>query len=283
VNESNRCQCQPASAVRSQTRVRSQRVRTGGALLVLSMLVGNFALAESAALTAAQIAERAVRTDTLSWPGAQTRIRMLLIETDGKKRERSMDVVGRKKDGNYQSLVRFLAPQEIAGTAFLMLQRGKDEAEQYIYLPAMKRTRRIAGRERSGNFMGSDFTYADMQGIDTRAAKHARLPDEKLGTDDCYVIDSTISAADSAYGKIVTWVRKTDYIALRTRFHDRSGKLLKTLYSRRVKTVEGSPVVVEARMQNEQSAHATEFFIDSIERRDNLPDSQFTPGALEHL
>jgi hypothetical protein len=254
-------------------------------LFALSALVNvPLAQAEGGSLSAAQIAERAVRADTSNWSGAKTRVRMSITEADGKVKERSLDVTGRKKDGLYQSLVRFLAPADVAGTAFLMLERGKDESEQYIYLPAMKRTRRIAGRERDGNFMGSDFTYADMQGVDLKASNHTRQADEKLGADNCYVIESVMGAqAKLAYGKVVTWVRQSDFIALRTKFYDRSGKLIKTLYTRRVKNVDGTPVVVEARMQSDLTSHVTDIFVDSIERKDDLPDAQFTPGALEHL
>jgi hypothetical protein len=234
--------------------------------------------------TAQEIADRAVRPDTNNWAGAKTRMRMVLSEEGGKTKERSMEIVGRKKDGRYQSLVRFIGPAEVAGTAFLMLDKGNDEAEQYIYLPGLKRTRRIAGRERDGSFMGSDFTYADMQGMSSKDATHKRLADEKVGSDDCYLLESTISPkAGLAYGKVLSWVRKSDYVALRTKFYDPAGKHAKTLYVRRMKTIDGGLVVTEARMQHEQKQHATEVFVDAIERKEDLPDSQFTPAALEHL
>lgn len=235
-------------------------------------------------LTAGAIASKVVRTDAFSWEGARTRVRMVLIDASGSQQERSMDIMGRRNQGLFQTLVRFASPQDIAGTAFLMLERGKDQSEQYIYLPGLKRTRRIAGREREGSFMGSDFTYADMQRVDERYATHKRLPDEKLGNDTVYVLESTLSPeAPVAYGKVTTWVRKTDFIALRTRFFDRKDQLVKTLYSRRVREVEGKPVVVEARMQNQQTNHITDLFIDSIEKKNDLSDANFTPAALEHM
>jgi hypothetical protein len=252
-------------------------------VVTLCVLAGS-AHADIGTLTAEQIAERTVRPDALTWNGGRARVRMVLTDSEGKSRERGMEIVGREKDGSYQSLVRFLQPADVAGTAFLMLERGKDDSEQYIYLPGIKRTRRIAGRERDSSFMGSDFTYADMQGVDSKQAKHARRADEKVGSESCYVIESTIDPSlKVTYGKVVTWVRQSDFIALRTKFYDHTGKLAKTLYARRIKTVDGKLVVVEARMQNEQASHATDIFIDSVERRDDLPDSQFTPSALEHL
>ena len=255
-----------------------------GLALVAALVQTELARADDSQLSADDIAAKIVRSDAFSWEGARTKVRMVLVEAGGDKKERVMDVMGRRKEGLFQTLVRFSAPQDIAGTAFLMLERGKDSSEQYIYLPGLKRTRRIVGREREGSFMGSDFTYADMQRVDAKYSKHKRLPDEKFGNDDVYVIESTLSAdAPVNYGKVTTWIRKTDYIALRTRFYDRSGKLAKTLYSRRVREVEGKPVVVEARMQNQANNHVTDLFIDSIERRDDMSDATFTPAALEHL
>jgi Outer membrane lipoprotein-sorting protein len=252
--------------------------------LLLTGPVSQLRADDDGALSADQIATKIVSTDAFAWEGARTRVRMLLTEANGDKRDRAMDVTGRRKDGLFQTLVRFAAPADIAGTAFLMLERGKEQSEQYIYLPGLKRTRRIVGREREGSFMGSDFSYADMQKIDARHAKHKRLPDEKIGNDSVYVVESTLDAdAPVSYGKITTWIRKTDFIALRTRFFDRSGQLVKTLYTRRVREIDGKPVVVEARMQNQQSNHVTDLFIDSVERRDDLSDANFTPAALEHM
>jgi hypothetical protein len=251
------------------------------ALALVSQL--HAARADDAALSADAIASKVVRSDTFSWEGARTKVRMVLIEAGGEKRERAMEVVGRRNQGLSQTRVRFSSPQDIAGTAFLMLERSKDQSEQYIYLPGLKRTRRIVGREREGSFMGSDFSYADMQRVDERYAKHKRLPDEKLGNDAVYVLESTLSAdAPVAYSKVVTWIRKHDFVALRTRFHDRTGKLLKTLYTRRVRDIEGKPVIVEARMQN-QNNHITDLYVDTIEQRADLSDADFTPAALEHM
>jgi hypothetical protein len=250
----------------------------------LCLLLVVTAFAQAGEPTADEIARRLVRSDAFSWEGARTHVRMLLNEENGQSRERVMDILGRRKNGLFQTLVRFLSPQDIAGTAFLMLERDKETSEQYIYLPGLKRTRRIVGREREGSFMGSDFTYTDMQRIDSRYATNKRLPDEALSGEAAYVLESTLHAdAPSSYGRVMTWVRKSDYVALRTRFYDKQDKLVKTLYTRKVKQIDGKPVVVDARMQSQLSKHSTDLFIDSVERRDDLSDASFTPAALEHL
>lgn len=234
--------------------------------------------------SADEIARRTLRADAFSWEGSKVRLRLTLIGADGRRSERRMEVLGRRAGEGLQTVIRFLAPADIAGTAFLTIERKGGAAEQYIYLSGLKRTRRIVGREREGSFMGSDFSYADMQRIDPEHVKNSRLPDENLGSDVCYLLESRIAdSAGAPYAKIATWVRKSDFVALRTRFHDRTGKLVKTLYARRVEERDGKPVVVEARMQTAATNHATELLIESIERRDDLTDGMFTPAALEHM
>lgn len=241
------------------------------------------ASADGDKLSADEIARRTLRADAFGWEGAKTQLRMVLIAKDGKRQERSMEVVARKHKGLLQTRVRFSAPHELAGTAFLMREQAGGASEQYVYLSGLKRTRRIVGREREGSFMGSDFTYADMQRVEPKYAHEQRKPDESVGDAPTYVIESNIDAASgSPYAKIVTWVRKSDFVALRTRFFDKAGKLVKTLYARKVRDLEGKPVVVEARMQSE-NGHVTELFIDSMERRNDLSDALFTPGALERM
>jgi hypothetical protein len=249
--------------------------------LSISSWAGSQRASAADAPTADEIASRTSRADIFGWDGAKTRVRMVLVSTDGKRQERSMEVLSRLQEGLTQTMVRFFTPEELAGTAFLVREQKGGDSEQYIYLSGLKRTRRISGREREGSFMGSDFTYADIERADLKRHTNTRLPDEKLGDAPTYVLESKVKDPTSTYAKLVTWVRKTDMVAMRTRFFDKQGKLLKTLYARKVKEIEGKPVVVEARMQSE-NGHATEMFVDSMERKDELPDSMFTPNALEH-
>jgi hypothetical protein len=231
--------------------------------------------------TANDIAARLVRGNGFSWEGARTRLRMVLIETNGQRSERTLEVVGRRRQGLLETKVSFLTPSDVAGTRFLTLEKQGGGSEQYIYLPGLKRTRRVVGREREGSFMGSDFTNGDLQKKDDKGAKHEKLPDEQIRSEPTYVIESTPGSADAAgYAKVRTWVRKTDFVALKTSFFDASGKVSKTLYVGRIKDVEGRPTVVEARMQSE-NGHATDLVVDSLERRDDLPDAEFSPTSLE--
>jgi len=244
-------------------------------------LYASQAVAEDA-LGAEDIAQRIVRGNGFTWEGAKTKLRMIVAEPNGDKKEREMEVLGRRHEGRLQTKVTFLSPQDSAGTKFLTVEKSGGGTEQHIYLPAYKRTRRVVGREREGSFMGSDFTYSDLVRKDDQGTKHKKLPDESIGADATYVLESTPGSVEEAgYSKIKTWVRKTDFVPLRTQFFDASGKLKKTLYVREIGKLEGKPVVKKALMKSE-NGHATELIIDDVQPRNDLPDSDFSPTSLEH-
>jgi len=261
--------------------MKSSIVRVLCLLGLATAVLGLATPAWAESLTAEQVAGRIVRGNGFTWDGAKTRLRMVLVDAKGAKKERALDVVGRRKEGRVESVARFLSPSEVAGTTFLMVEKKGGASEQHVYLPGLKRTRRIVGREREGSFMGSDFTYRDLSPKEDPGAKHKLLPEEKIGSDATYVLETIPgSAKETGYSKIVTWVRKTDFVPLRTRFFDPSGKEKKTLFVKKIRELKGKPVVVEARMQA-ANGHATELVVDSLEEKEDLPDSMFSPTALE--
>ena len=253
-------------------------------LFLLTLTTFNGARASAQAdLTAEQIVDRSLKQDAFGWDEAETTVRMTLVDAKGGRSERVMESLRRRKAGKAQSIMRFRSPADVAGTAFLILERDKGETEQHIYLPGLKRTRRIVGREREGSFVGSDFTYADFERKDMRDSVTKRLPDEEIGGVKTFVLESVPKKeANSSYSKIETWVRQDNYFPLRIKFYDKSGKLLKTFFTKRIKTIDGRPVIVEMQMVNKQSGHSTELVVDNLKVRKDLPDAAFTPTALEH-
>ena len=252
-------------------------------IVLLLLSIGAPAYADDT-LTGEQIARRMLPTGVFEGDLAgKTKLRMILVDKGGKENERSLELLTRRKEGLVQSVVRFRSPQDVAGTAFLMLDKKGGGSEQYIYLPRLRRTRRIVGGERDGSFMGSDFAYSDMRRVKAEDAAHKRLPDSKIGNEAVYVLESVPKKnAKTVYTKLETWVRKSDFLPLRTRFYGAGGKLTKTLYVRRVEKVDGKPVVKEARMESHANSHATVLIVDASEKREDMPDSAFTPTALEH-
>src|SRR5262249_25527824 len=147
---------------------------------------------------------------------------------------RTFEVWSKRKDGLLRSKIVFRSPAKIAGMAFLLLERNGQPDEQYVYLPAYKKARRITAKERSGSFANSDFTYADLERREVKDATYVKLADEDVGKEHCNVIDATPkSAADATYAHVTTWLRKTDDVPLRTKFFGGDGKIEKTLFTRK--------------------------------------------------
>jgi hypothetical protein len=248
-------------------------------LFLATVLVSARAGAED--LDADQLAARVVRGSGFTWEGAATRLRMILTDKAGQKSERSLEVLGRRHDGRLETVARFMSPSDIAGTKFLMVEKPSGGTEQHIYLPGLKRTRRVVGREQEGSFMGSDFTYNDLQRKEDKNAKNAKLPDEKIGSEPTYVLETTAGdTSGGSYSKLRMWIRKTDFIPLRTQFFDASGALKKTLYVRRTQEIEGKPTVVEALMKS-ADGHQTELVVDSVSPKKDFTDATFSPLTLD--
>src|SRR5580704_2176447 len=129
--------------------------------LGLSLLRSGTAAADGP--TADEIARNVLSLDAFGLESARIKARMILTDSGGAREEREFEATTRKRDGLFESVVRFTAPSQVAGMAFLLIQHANAADEQYVYLPRLKSTRRIGtSNEREGSFMGSDFTYVDL-------------------------------------------------------------------------------------------------------------------------
>lgn len=227
------------------------------------------------------IMKRALDRDGLGLEGGHATLTMTIAQEDGTTEARTFEVWSKRKDGLLRTLIRFKAPAKIAGMAFLLLQRKDLPDEQYIYLPAYKKSRRITAKERTGSFAGSDFTYADLERRELKDATYKKLADEDIGKDKCNVVDAMPTAgATSAYAHVTTWLRKGDDVPLRTQFFGGDGKLEKTMFTKKLKTIDGKAVVTLSRLERAGSKRWTELAVDAITFAVDAPDSMFTEAAL---
>lgn len=229
----------------------------------------------------AELVAKSLRAEFFSGGSTRIRAHLVLTDKDGKRQDRLFSAWGKRDaQGLRRTLVRFEAPAAVEGVAFLMTQRDKEPDEQYLYLPKFKSTRRIGGAsERQGSFMGSDFSYADLERKDVREASYELLADEAVGGKPCAHVVAK-PKGPSAYGRVELWIRREDAVALRIAMFDNEGKLLKTTSTKRVRSVGGEPVIVESRTENAQNGHVTELVIDEVARDEALDDAFFAPANL---
>lgn len=245
-------------------------------LALLILLITTMGIAW-AAMSAGQVMAKVMETQTSSTSALD--LLLTLIETDGQTRERRLQTLSQTKEGLTSTLTVFLSPENVRNTRFLSLELTGGKTEQWIYLPALKRSRRIGSSEEGGSFMGSDFSYADMASTtyDENQAEHLLLNEDATS----WQIASTPHEAKT-YAKTITVVEKDTYLPLSVEFYDLDGStLIKTLVTEQTDTVNGKPITKVLKMTTKASGHATR--LEMVQAKFDIPLSNgyFTQKFLE--
>lgn len=209
---------------------------------------------------------------------------MELINKRGSKRVRSMSSYSKDFGYDKKTILFFQEPADVKGTGFLTWDYNDDEKDddRWLYLPAMKKNRRISGTSaKKEYFMGSDFTYDDMGNRDIDADNHKLLREEKVNGNKCWVIESTPKNNDEQYSKKLAWIRKDNFIAVKMEYYDKKGALIKVLEVNGVKEIGGFWTATSMTMNNLQREHKTIISIESMEYNMPLDDNLFTVNSLE--
>ena len=209
---------------------------------------------------------------------------MQLVNHRGAVRERTILSYSLDFGKDSKSIMFFQSPADVSGTGFLSWQYDdpSKEDDRWLYLPAMKKVRRISGSSaRKENFMGSDFTYDDMGGKNVDEDEHRLLREEPMAGWACWVIESLPRESDASYSKKITWIRKDALIPVRVEYFDRMGNLLKTLTASEIFQDGSYWTTRRLEMVNHQRDHRTIITMDEIEYDLDLDESIFTVPALE--
>jgi hypothetical protein len=211
-------------------------------------------------------------------------MRMELINKRGSKRTRSMLSYSKDYGKDQRSIMFFQQPADVKGTGFLTWDYNDDakDDDRWLYLPAMKKTRRISGSSaKKEYFMGSDFTYDDMGNRDVDSDTHKLLREEVINGHRCWVIESTPKDGDDLYSKKVGWIRKDNYMAMKVEYYDRQNALLKVLEVEEMKQIDGFWAATRMTMTNHQRNHKTIMYFESMAFNIPVEDNLFTVNSLE--
>lgn len=158
-------------------------------------------------------------------------LRMVLRNKQGQTSERELRIrtLETTNDGT-KSLCIFDTPADVKGTILLTHTHKENEDDQWLFLPALRRIRRIAAQNKSGSFMGSEFSYEDIAAQELAKYTYRWLGDEVYDGNDCYVIERTpVDKANSGYSRQVAWLDKEHYRTWKVDYYDRKNERLKTL------------------------------------------------------
>ncbi|MBT4100204.1 MAG: outer membrane lipoprotein-sorting protein [Gemmatimonadetes bacterium] len=205
-------------------------------LLGVSSLVGPAQVAAEAATPDAaatarglEIAVEADRRDT-GFGDFLATITMTLRNKHGESSERRMEVrtLEQAEDGD-KSLIIFQNPGDVKGTAFLSFTHKSEPDDQWLYLPALKRVKRIASSNKSGPFMGSEFAYEDISSQEVEKYTYQYLGEEEFDGRNHFMVERDPVDRKSGYSRQVAWIDTDEYRVWKVDFYDRRGSLLKTL------------------------------------------------------
>ena len=205
-------------------------------------------------------------------------MKMVLVGRSGSTRERRFEMRLRKDGEVVRSYVRFSSPTDVAGTQLVVVDHPDRIDEQLLYLPALKRTNRIAGKARSGSFMGSDFAFEDLEISQGDNDQHT-LIDE---SDAAWIIETTPSA-DSSYSTIRSHVSRADNMPRLVEFY-RNGELAKRLTITHTESDGDTLVPTRSVMENLQ--RGTQTILEVEQYRLNvpaaeIPDETFTAEYMK--
>ncbi len=207
---------------------------------------------------------------------------MTLINSSNKERVRKIKQFSRDFGDMEKSIMFFVAPADVKNTSFMNWSYDEDgkEDDQWIYLPALKKTKRISSDSKSDYFMGSDFTYDDLGDRKPTQDTHKILRDEVVDGKDCYVVESTPKDEDYMYSKTITWIIKDKWVGVKKEFYDEDGDLLKTLTIKKVDDIKGILVVAHSVMENVQKNHKTIITLTNISINTGISKSKFTERMM---
>jgi hypothetical protein len=215
--------------------------------------------------------------------GFTERAIMTLTQEGSQPRERSLYGFHLRGDGGERkTLVRFTSPADVQDTALLTHDHAGDESEQWLYLPALKRVRRISASRKGGRFVGSDYFYEDLQDREPDMDHHRLLGKSKVSGLDCTLLESTpVNPGNSVYGKRVSCIHPNVLIPLQVEFYPRRGNApIKRLKIAKIKKIQGYWTVLDSAMEDLETGHSTRFRIEAVRYDQDLPMRLFTPQAL---
>jgi outer membrane lipoprotein-sorting protein len=254
--------------------------------LTLAVVAGT--VAQAGDLSARDIMEKNFFVTKVS--SLQIESTMVLINERGQQRERrSVGLIKLQPNGvDSKLVVRFDTPADIKGTTFLQVEHIDGDDDLWIYLPALKKSRRLVANNKKDSFVGSDFSYGDISLPKVDQYKHTLQRTEAVDGVHCYVVESVPAnddvRANNGYSKKVTWVRTDNFVETKVEYYDLAGRLWKTQKVSRHEQVEPQKArwfALQREMTNHQNGHRTVLSMAKVTPGVSLPDETFTTRSIE--
>lgn len=256
----------------------------GAAVILFSagpVLSGSPLAQKDSSLSGTQLAQRVY--DRENGDDSLARATMELISKGGRKRVRNHTIYIKDYGSPRKTLIRFHSPADIEGTGFLSVEKEGGDTEQFLYLPALRRTRCVVSSQKARRFVNTDFTYEDMERRPVEDSDHQIVGEERIGSTDCWVLESRPKKeADSQYSLIKSRIAKKIYVPLLVEYFDKKGNLMKKYRVNKLENIQNIWTETELIMEDLPKKHRTILRTMNIVYNTNLNDRIFTRRNLEN-
>lgn len=215
-----------------------------------------------------------------------------IYDAKGRERVRQTSMASKlfESGTTEKRIIRFLSPAEVKGTGMLIYDYEKRNDDMWIYMPALRKTRRIISHEKSKSFMGSEFSNADMSAPNLEDFEYTLSGSEFVAGTDCWIVEVVPANEDVldevGYDRQVAWIGKQDYVFRKAKYYDEDGELYKEMTSTSVKQLGSSGnkyIATRMEMSNVQNGRRSVLTIDKIQYNPDVKEEYFTLGYLERL
>jgi outer membrane lipoprotein-sorting protein len=217
---------------------------------------------------------------------------MVIQDKSGRKRERSLKVRSKKFSEGTRLLMKFQSPADVKNTGLLSTDydSGQKDDDQWLYLPSLRKSTRIASTQKSGSFMGTDFTFADMTKSDPNDYDFKVVKQSvKVGSDDCWLIESRPKTdkakRETGYMKSQVWVSKQKMIVVQSKAWVTAGNRIKLLKFEDIQELDGIWVIhkLSATTKKGKTTESTTVMIYSDLKINNpsVAETDFTQREME--
>jgi hypothetical protein len=254
----------------------------GASILSALLFLALGASAETAEERGLAIAKE-TKTRDLGWGDMRADMKMILRNKQGQEslREIRIKSLEQESDGD-KSLTIFDRPRDVKGTAFLSFSHPVGADDQWLYLPALKRVKRISSRNKSGPFMGSEFAYEDLTSFEVEKYTYKYLGDEEINGLASFRVEQYPVDKFSGYTRRIVWIDQQEYRIQKVEFYDRKNSLLKTLsFDGYQQYLDKYWRAAQMQMVNHQSGKSTLLVWSDYSFGNGLSEADFNKNSLK--
>ncbi len=204
-----------------------------------------------------------------------------IVSTDAKGTKTSFKAaqVNGGTNGERHMLIVIQEPFDSKGVAFLASEQPNEPMLLHVYLPTIKKVKKIIGMSVYDSFLATDFTYADIVFVPEQEPCRL-LGDEQLEGVKTYKLEETVTQDKAVYSRIVTWIAADTKLPLRRDYFDRAGKIWKRELFKNIVVIDGMPTPMNIVMKDLQNNSTTEVKVGSVKNDGNVSDELFMPEYL---